>query len=152
MAALAQRNGGGYSYTQPIVAGVVLMVLQAFWGLAYKSLQDEASRLNTEIKDVRASFLSIREHDEYKASIRRDADSLSKVVADIQREQNIRGAHLAKIDNLDKRLDTQFVRVEEIARLFGSTFTPGTKLQELQRQIEILQERLARPLIKENNK
>lgn len=140
---ISKANGNG-SYAQPIIVGIILAVLQAFWGLAYSSLQSENMRLNVELKDIRATYLSLREHEEYARSRNRQTEEIRQTVLHIQTEQNTRGANLAKIDALEKRVDIQFTRIEEVAKGFGATFTPGAKLQELQRQIEILQERWTR--------
>lgn len=140
---VSRVNGNG-SYAQPIIVGIILAVLQAFWGLAYSSLQGENSRLNNELKDIRRDYLSLREHEEYARSRSRQLEEVRQTVLGIQHEQNARASGIAKIESVEKRLDNQSLRIEEVAKTFGATFTPGTKLQELQRQIEILQERWTR--------
>lgn len=139
-------NGNGNGYAQTIYGGMILLVIQALWTVAYSSLQGQLDRQNAEFKELRASYLAIREHEAYKIGIRRELDDDKLALGSLQKEEGVRGSTISKVDALEKRLDTQTARIEEVAKSFGGIFTPAIKIQELQRAIEILQERLTRPI------
>lgn len=139
--AVVVKNGNGSSWMMPvsIMAGVVIALLQAFWGVAYSGLisnqtriEDQASR---RLLQVEKDFLRTREHEEFAkrldAQIRKDEDRLES---------------LATRNEVDARLLTNSTAISqmraelaEFKRDFGQTYSVKDALVQIQLRLERLE-------------
>jgi uncharacterized coiled-coil DUF342 family protein len=142
----ANGNGSSNSWMWPTVGAAFLALLQVFWGVVYSSVSADGTRRDGELKEIRTHvsnmFLSIREHEEYARSVRRDIESLTHRQEKIADEQSRRSQILAKVENLEKRVDIQFGRVEQVASSLGQVVTPAKAIEDLKKDIEGLRSTL----------
>ena len=143
MAAPKNGNGGnGNSLMMPIsiAAGIIMALLQAFWGVAWSGVNASLERIEKQssarAQTIETQFLRIREHDEFT---RRLDTQITKI------ESRLTGA--ATRDELDQRLGINSASIiqlradiAELKRDLGQTYPLKEVMGNIQSRIDRIEQ------------
>ncbi len=154
-------NGNGQSWVWPSIIAGGTALIQAFWILAYGSISAELTRLQKEIDkqyhraeevytkkenteqyrqriavEIKALQNDVDKHViSVKDESKRMVEQVRRLRDDSVSRDSYAGRHEAIIDDV-KRAN---VRIDELRRDFGASYTLSDKIKELQDQIKLLQ-------------
>jgi len=119
-----------------------------------KHLEERWERELSQIKwDINNKVLTISQHNEFASRIEKAADVLRDEINRIRIDQVSRSEHLQHWSETTERLNALNLRIKDVSteqnlvnesmrKEFGSTFTAGDQMKNLQDQIKTLQNRL----------
>lgn len=132
-------NGAGVSTSSALVAGVVLLFLQAFWGLAYNSLTQDTQRverqLTTRMERIEKEEIKVREFEEFKTRIDKVMDDLSERLKDVAP----RAESDARLTTNASALAAVRVELDNLKRDLGSAYSIKDAILETGRRLERLE-------------
>lgn len=144
-----KSNGGGNAWLYSIVATTFTILINAFWAQAYSSIQADLTRLREDIKDK----LTIREYILYKDTREGQINDIKYELAKVHEEQNRRSATVARVEALDKRLDAQARRLEDMSTSIFTIQTPGKAIDDIKKDVQELRQQIyVLPKLKDTTK
>lgn len=143
-------NGNGQSWIWPSVIAGAFALVNAFWVVVWGTITTETSRLQREIDRLytRAEEVYTKKEntEQYRQRISIEIKNnqllienlvtqLRRVRDDVITKDSYQGRHDAIIEDI-KRSN---IRIDELRRDFGASYTLSDKIKELQEQIKLLQ-------------
>jgi predicted RNase H-like nuclease (RuvC/YqgF family) len=140
---LANNNSWSARYSNVLQSLVVLgMGIAAIWAGVINPLVNK-------VDDVSKSYLSIREHNEFKARYESDMRAIKdelhqdeRDVAYLRDNQVSRPEHTVHWEEQKDKIADLHEEVTSLRRDFGGQYTVGKKIDDLQNQLDILRSTL----------
>lgn len=133
-------NGNGSNWMMPAVIGVIIALLQAFWGVAWSGVNASLDRIEKQAsaraQAIEMQFLRLREHDEFT---RRLDSQIAKM------ESRLTGS--ATRDELDQRMGINSASIiqlrldiAELKRDLGQTYPLKEVLGNIQSRVDRIEQ------------
>lgn len=147
---MSAARGNGHAWIWPSVIGGGVALVNAFWIVVWGAVNAETGRLQKEIDKYyyRAEEIYTKREntEQYRqrvaveiANLKTEHERLIQQVRRMRDDVISRDAYNGRHDALIEDVKRSNIRIDELRKDFGSSYTLSDKIKELQEQIKLLQ-------------